>query len=78
MRRMDIESHKVQDTMKRGRKILLWLALIGYYPFYIVGALLISTSIIIRCVGLLLTMDTHYAKREFEPVKRAFKKTFGI
>lgn len=35
---------------------------------------MVSASILIRCAGLLLTMDTNLAKREFEPVKRAFKK----
>lgn len=64
--------------MKRGRKIWLWAAVIAYYPIFIVGAFLIGISILIRCVGLLLTMDTNHAKREFEPIKRTFKKTFGI
>lgn len=62
----------------KGRKILLWTALIAYYAIFIVGAFLIGISILIRCVGLLLTVDIHLAKREFEPVKRAFKNTFGI
>ncbi|PPL04964.1 hypothetical protein SAMN05444682_101761 [Parapedobacter indicus] len=63
--------------MTRGRKILLWSAVVAYYPIFVVGAVLISTSILIRCVGLLLTMDTNHAKREFQPVKRAFKKLLG-
>jgi|GEM_PF-6152238 len=60
--------------MTKTEKTLLRILACLYAPIFLLGAFMVSASILIRCAGLLLTMDTNLAKREFEPVKRAFKK----
>lgn len=62
----------------KAKKTFMHILAILYLPIFLIGAFIVGISIVIRCIGLLLTLEIRLAKQEFQPIKRSFKKTIGI